>query len=176
MGYEKNEVSTMKTSQRALAGLGRIFISLIFILVGIASIFYWDLAQSELMGALANWEIKMGHVEGVGSFFNMLSSMVILLMVLGVALQVIGGILVFLGIKARLGSFLLLIYMIPATTIYYHFWFLEGHALALSFALFLKNLAIIGGLLVVLAIGNGRFVQAKKVHSMNDPIQEEGDD
>jgi uncharacterized membrane protein YphA (DoxX/SURF4 family) len=166
----------MKTSQRALAGLGRIFISLIFILVGIASLFYWDLAQSELMGALANWEIKTGHIEGIGGFFNAMSSMVIVLMVLGITLQVIGGVLLFLGMKIRLGAFLLLIYMIPATTIYYHFWFLEGHALALSFALFLKNLAIIGGLLVVLAVGNGRFGSLKNVHIINETIEEEIDD
>jgi len=166
----------MKTSQRALAGLGRIFISLIFILVGIASLFYWDLTQSELMGALANWEIKTGHIEKVSGFFNAISSMIVVLMVVGIVLQVVGGILLFLGMKVRLGAFLLLIYMIPATTIYYHFWFLEGHALALSFALFLKNLAIIGGLLVVFAVGNGRFTLVKNVHIINDPPQEEGND
>ena len=67
-----------------------------------------------------------------------------------IAFQLLGGAALVLGYKARIGSWLLLAFLIPAT--------LEFHnpiADPSQMTQFLKNLAIIGGLLMVVAYGSG---------------------
>lgn len=140
---------------KVLAGIGRFFVSLIFIALGITSVLNWEIAKSELSSALANWEIYIGYIEGVSFIIQNLLTVVPLLVALGIILQIVGGFLVSLSLRVRLGSVLLLCQAIPATALYNYFWFLEGPAMQRSLMLFLKNLSIIGGLLVIIALGQG---------------------
>ena len=136
-----------------LVGLGRIFVSFIFIVLGSASIFNWDSAKSDLSEAITNWELYGGHIEGVGTVCQSLLAIISILLALGIFFQLVGGVLVCLGLQVRLGAFFLLIHLIPATVLYHHFWFLEGASQGCSFILFLKNLSIVGALMIVLAVG-----------------------
>lgn len=64
----------------------------------------------------------------------------------------LGSLLVILGWKARLGAFLLLLFLVP-TTILFHTDFAEaGQTTQL-----LKNLGIMGGLLSIIANGAGKI-------------------
>jgi putative oxidoreductase len=84
-----------------------------------------------------------------------------LLLIASIFLLILGGILVLLGYRTTLGALLLLFYFIPLTVIAHNFWAVpEGYQLALPVqtpkdyqrlqgVLFMKNLAIIGGLLMV---------------------------
>ena len=140
---------------RMLAGLGRFLVSIIFIVLGVTAILNWDMAKADLTSALGNWELYAGHIEGVGGVFQYLSSAVPALVGLGVVLQVAGGVLVCFSIKVRLGAFLLFLQLLTATIIYHHFWFLDGPSMAKSLVFFLKNLSILGGLLIIIATGPG---------------------
>ncbi len=144
-----------KMGFRVLAGIGRFFVSLIFIALAAYSILNWDIAQSELSGALANWELYTGYIEGVSFVIQNLLTVVPLLVVLGIILQVCGGFLLCLSLRVRLGAVLLLCQFIPATALYYHFWFLDGPVMQRALILFLKNLSIIGSLLVIISLGQG---------------------
>lgn len=145
----------MSVGMRIIAGLGRMLVSIIFILLGLAVVFNWEVVEHDFSGALANWEYYVGHYEYMNEIVTRASRMVPLLITIGAGCQVLGGFLVFLGMRARLGAILLLIYLIPTTVLFHHFWFLEGHAMTRSLVLFLKNLAIIGGLLMIVAMGAG---------------------
>ncbi len=138
-----------------LAGIGRFFVSLIFIALAAVSVLNWEIAQSELSGALANWELYIGYIEGVSFIIQNLLTVVPLLVILGIALQVSGGFLLLLSLRVRLGALLLLCQIIPATALYYYFWFLDGPAMQRALILFLKNLSIIGSLLVIISLGQG---------------------
>jgi putative oxidoreductase len=140
---------------KVLAGIGRFLVSLIFIALGITSIFNWEIAKSELSSALANWELYIGYIEGVSFVIQNLLTVVPLLVVLGIILQVLGGFLVSLSLRVRLGAVLVLFQLIPATVLYNYFWFLDGPAMQRSLIIFLKNLSIIGALLVIIALGQG---------------------
>lgn len=140
---------------RLLAGLGRFLVSIIFIVLGVAACLNWDVAKSDLSGALANWELYAGHIEGVGFVFQQLIAIAPVLVVLGIAMQIAGGFLVCLSLRVRLGALILLLQLVPSTAIYHHFWFLEGPAMARVLVLFLKNISIIGGLLLIIAAGQG---------------------
>lgn len=144
-----------KVGYKMLAGLGRFLVSIIFIVLGVTAILNWDMAKADLTTALANWELYAGYIEGVGAVFQYLLAAVPILLGVGIIFQITGGVLVCLSLRVRLGAFILFIQLLPATVLYHHFWFLEGAAMARSLVFFLKNISIIGGLLIIIATGSG---------------------
>ncbi len=73
-----------------------------------------------------------------------------LFLVGAIGLQVVGGISLLLGYKARWGSILLVVFLLPATLIF-HTKFSDQ----IQMIMFMKNLAILGGLLMVAYFGPG---------------------
>jgi putative oxidoreductase len=71
------------------------------------------------------------------------------------AVQLGGGLSLLLGIEARLGALLLLLFLIPVTVMYHPFWKRSGADFVTEADHFVSNLAIIGGLLVIVALGSG---------------------
>lgn len=72
-------------------------------------------------------------------------------------LELIGGLSLILGYKAKFGAALLLLFLIPTTFIFHDFWNATGADQAIQQIMFLKNLAIFGGLLYVFCDGPGSF-------------------
>lgn len=73
-----------------------------------------------------------------------------LLLVGAILFELLGALLILVGYKARWGALLLILFLIP-TTLIFHTNFVEQGQLTQ----FLKNLAIIGGLLMVVYLGSG---------------------
>lgn len=73
-----------------------------------------------------------------------------LVTVFTIAFVFLGSIALILGFKARIGAGLLLAFLIPATLVFHN-----PIADPTQMTQFLKNLAIIGGLLMVVAYGSG---------------------
>jgi hypothetical protein len=65
------------------------------------------------------------------------------------------GLCLLLGIEARLGALLLSLFLIPVTVMYHPFWKRSGADFVVEADHFLSNLAIIGGLLLIVALGGG---------------------
>ena len=74
-----------------------------------------------------------------------------------IILLLLGGTLVLLGYRSGLGAVLLLLYWIPVTLIVHSWWNDPIDEQRLQAILFMKNLAITGGLLMVLVNGSGRY-------------------
>lgn len=72
-------------------------------------------------------------------------------------LELVGGLSLILGYKTRFGAAILLLFLIPTTFIFHDFWNTAGAYQTLQQIMFLKNLAIFGGLLYVLFDGPGSF-------------------
>ncbi len=68
-----------------------------------------------------------------------------------------GGTMVLLGYRSSLGAILLLMYWIPVTFIVHDFWAYPEDQIRLQKILFMKDMAIIGGLLMLLGKGSGRY-------------------
>lgn len=96
-----------------------------------------------------------------GAFIAMLANqgapMPEILAVVGVLFEAAGTIGVVLGARTRASSLLLIAFTAAATVIAHHFWTLEGAARAGQAIHFMKNVAIIGGFLILSAAGPGRF-------------------
>ncbi len=80
-----------------------------------------------------------------------------LVLPLSIAIQMIGGISILLGFYAKIGALLLILYTIGTGLKMHDFWTMSGDARATEKTLLLKDVAILGGLLVILALGVGTF-------------------
>ena len=76
---------------------------------------------------------------------------------IGATVEFIGGILIVTGFRTREASLLMILFVIVATGISHRFWEYAESARRLQESQFFKNLAIIGGFLVLFAAGSGRF-------------------
>lgn len=73
-----------------------------------------------------------------------------LLLIAAIVIELAGGLSVLLGYKARWGAIALAIFMIPATLIFH-----TNFADQMQTIQFMKNLAILGGLLMIIQYGSG---------------------
>lgn len=118
--------------------IGRILIATIFIYEAYDSMFYYEETKEVMTSYGVHWNQD----------FLLVSSIICL---------VLGGLLLLLGYRPGLGAFLILSYWIPVTFIAHSFWNDPPENQRIEAILFMKNLAIIGGLMLVYVNGSGRF-------------------
>ena len=70
---------------------------------------------------------------------------------------ILGGVLILMGYRSGFGATLLLLYWIPVTFVVHSFWNDAEQFRRAESMEFMKNIAIIGGLLMILVNGSGRF-------------------
>jgi putative oxidoreductase len=75
-----------------------------------------------------------------------------LFLVAAIAIELAGGLSLLLGYKTRLGAIALIIFLIPATLIFH-----TNFADPIQQIMFLKNLGLLGGLLLIMQDGPGRL-------------------
>jgi len=112
--------------------IGRIFLVLIFLQSGIGKI--------ENFGGMAQYMASYGMPYT--NFF----------LVGAIFFELVGSATVILGYFARFGALLLLIFLIPTTLIFH-----SNFADQVQMIMFMKNVSMLGGCLIVLASGAGRF-------------------
>ncbi|MCB1117184.1 MAG: DoxX family protein [Chlamydiia bacterium] len=127
--------------------LGRILMAAIFILSGVSKLFNWSGSLQHLVSTFSDWHAYLGQ----SPLFAKAISMAPLLLAIAIALELIGGCSVLIGYRPRWGATLLILFLIPTTILVHHFWFLEGQARADEQISFIKNCAILGGLLILWA-------------------------
>jgi putative oxidoreductase len=70
----------------------------------------------------------------------------------------LGGLSVLLGYYARVGAALLAVFLLPVTLVMHDFWSVsDPMAAQLQQVMFMKNLAILGGALLIMYFGSGPF-------------------
>jgi putative oxidoreductase len=135
--------------------LGRICLSLVFICAVVSQILNWDAAQQTFDACVSDWIVYPGLPDQVQKVFNLFLSYSSLLVILGVVFAGIGGLLVLLGIKVRLGAILLILFLLPMTFIMNAFWMYEGSTHEMQMLMFLKNISILGGLFILASCNGG---------------------
>jgi len=118
--------------------MARIFLSLIFLWEAYDSIKYFKTAKASMTEYGITWrqDLLLG-----GAIF----------------LMIFGGILILTGYRSKLGAVLLLLFYIPATFIIFSFWNDPPELYRINSIQFMKNLAIIGGLMMVFVNGAGKY-------------------
>ena len=142
----------MKVLQLCSVVVARFILSSIFLASGLSKIFHWQETEYSLLATLSDWQNYTSFSENLSQFFGSLTPWTGLLLLLGTLLELVGGLLVLLGIREKLGASLLL-FLIPTTILFHQFWFIEGSGRELQSIMFMKNMAIMGGLILVLLHG-----------------------
>lgn len=71
-------------------------------------------------------------------------------------LALIGGVSVLTGFRARIGAWLLVLFLVPVTLMMHNFWAVAAPAAAqMQKAMFLKNVGLLGGALLIAYFGSG---------------------
>jgi len=131
--------------------LGRICLSLLFICLITHQILNWDQMQQAFDKSVSDWIVHPGIPDKVQKVFNLLLSYSSLVMILSAIFAGVGGLLVLLGIKVRLGTVLLILFLIPSTIVMHPFWLFDGSMREEQMMLLLKNVSILGGLLILVS-------------------------
>jgi len=76
---------------------------------------------------------------------------------------IVGGLSILLGFYARIGALLLLTFLVLATYFFHDFWTLEGDARQTQMIHFMKNLALMGTMLFITAVGSGPWSLDRKL-------------
>ena len=85
------------------------------------------------------------------------------------AILILGSILVLIGYLSNFGAFLLLLYWLPFTFIVYSFWNDPEEIKRLHSLYFMRNMAIAGGLLLLIAHGSGKYSVKRMLHVLRLP-------
>lgn len=121
----------MKREIGFTARLGRIILGLFFVVAGLFNIVQW---QSNLQTLLT---------EGVPSASIFLA--------IAIAIQIIFGALMIFGTLQRTCAILQILLIILSAPFFLNFWTMTGQIEATTFADFITSIAIIGGLILVIA-------------------------
>jgi putative oxidoreductase len=127
----------MNAYQNALNLLGRIAIAALFLPAGL----------NKLMG-----------VDGTAGYFTSLGLPAVALLVwIVIAIEVLGGIALIVGYKTRFVAAGLAVFTILASIVGHPFWAAPVDAVFIAQLLFFKNIAVMGGLLVLASTGSGKW-------------------
>ena len=115
--------------------VGRVLLALIFIISG--------------FGKINGFEGTVGYMQA----HNM--PMTQILAVIAIIIELGGGIMIAVGWKARWGAAALFIFVLVASFVFHAFWAVPADQAQLQNIMFMKNLAIMGGMLYIIAYGSG---------------------
>jgi putative oxidoreductase len=125
----------MNSSNNVVSLAGRILLSAIFIFAGIGKIS----AFSGTVGYAASVHMPMPSVA----------------IAVALVVELLGGLAILVGFQTRIAAWIVFLYLIPASFFFHNFWAMEGAARMNNQIHFLKNVAIMGGLLILAASGAG---------------------
>ena len=115
--------------------VGRTLLALIFLISGI--------------GKIGGFAGTAGYMAGKGL------PMVEVLLVLTIIIEIGGALMLISGYMARLSATVLFLWMIPVTFIFHNFWAVPADQQMIQQIMFMKNLAIMGGMLYIAVFGPG---------------------
>ena len=109
--------------------VGRILLASIFVISGLAKI--------------ADWTGNSAYMAAQGM------QLVPFFLAAAILVEIIGGLAIILNYKTRAIALLLFLYLIAVTLIFHDFWSVTGTERQTQMVHFLKNLSIMGGLLIL---------------------------
>lgn len=127
----------MKTYQNALNLLGRLLIAALFLPAGLSK--------------ATGFEGTVGYFTSLGMFLPTLA------VIIAIIAEIAGGLALLVGFKTRIVAILLAVFTLAATIIGHAYWAAPADAAFIQQLLFFKNIAVIGGLLILASSGAGKF-------------------
>jgi putative oxidoreductase len=131
-------------SQAFSALIGRLLLALMFLLAGLS---------------------KLGGLEGTAGYIASKGlPMAQVLAIATVALELVAAVMLIVGWQTRWAALALAAFTLLATVLFHNYWAMPADQQMMQELMFMKNLAITGGLLVLFAFGPGSLsLDARRV-------------
>jgi putative oxidoreductase len=127
-------VEARRFSQGAVVLLGRFLFALIFVMAG-ANHF-----NKQTIGYAASQGVPLASIA----------------VPLSGVIAIAGGLSILLGYRAKLGAWLIALFLVPVTLVMHKFWTVQDPTMAqLQMILFMKNVSMLGGALLISQFGAG---------------------
>lgn len=124
----------MNNVSKLLYPAGRAFLGALFLISGV----YKILGFSYVAGWMASAGVPLASI----------------LLIITIAIEIGGGLLLILGWNARLVAIVFALFLIPVTLVFHAFWNADAAHFQDQLTNFLKNLAILGGMLLLIDRAN----------------------
>ena len=129
--------TTANGTQDLLALVGRILLAVLFVPAG--------------FGKLTGFAGTVGYIGSVGLPLPQVGAVIAIVVELGLGLALLAG------FKTRLAAIVLALFTLAASFFFHKFWAVAADKVMVQQLMFMKNIAITGGLLAFAAFGAGRF-------------------
>ena len=127
-------VDATNFGQRAVVVLGRFLFALIFLMAG-ANHF-----NKQTIGYAASQGVPLASIA----------------VPLSGVLAIAGGLSILLGYRAKLGAWLIVLFLVPVTLMMHKFWTVSDPMMAqIQMIMFMKNVSMLGGALLISQFGAG---------------------
>ena len=127
----------MNALQPHFSLVGRLLLALLFVPAGVMKI--------------TGFSGTVGYIASVGLPLASLGA------VLAIVVEVGAGLALAVGWRARWAALVLAAFTLVATVLFHNFWAMPADQAFMQQLMFFKNIAVVGGLLVVAAFGAGRL-------------------
>lgn len=127
-----------------LALAGRFLLALMFVLAGYSKI--------------GGFEGTAGYIASVGLPWAEA------LTVLTIVVEIGAGLALMVGYQARLAALVLAGFTLAASVIFHNYWAMPADQAYVQQLMFMKNISVAGGLLMVAALGAGSWALGNKTH------------
>jgi putative oxidoreductase len=117
--------------------LGRFLLALLFVVGGFSKIGGFD----GIVGYIGSKGLPLPQLLAVGT----------------IVLEIAAGLALIAGLKARWAAAALAVFTVLATFLFHNYWAMPEEQQRIQYLLFSKNIAVVGGLLMVVAFGPGRW-------------------
>ena len=130
------DVGAISSWQGAVVVLGRFLFALIFLMAG-ANHF-----NKQTIGYAASQGVPLAAIA----------------VALSGVLAIAGGLSILLGYRAKLGAWLIVLFLVPVSLMMHKFWTVTDPTMAqIQMVLFMKNVSMLGGALLISHFGAGPF-------------------
>lgn len=127
----------MNRSSDVLALIGRI---------ALAAIFVWSGS-----GKITGFSSTAGYIASKGL------PMPAVLTAFTIFIELILGLAIVIGWRARIAAFLIALWLIPTSFLFHNFWAAPAGQVMMQQINFMKNVSILGGMMLLMAFGAGRL-------------------
>jgi putative oxidoreductase len=117
--------------------IGRVLIAAMFVYAGYGKIGGFE----GVAGYIASKGLPLAHLLAAGT----------------IVLEIVAGVMLIVGWKTRWAAFALAAFTVAATLLFHNFWDYPADQFRTQQLFFLKNMAITGALLMIVAFGAGRW-------------------
>ena len=123
--------------QNPLALVGRLLLALLFLPAGI--------------GKITGFAGTVGYIGSVGLPLPALGA------VIAIVVEIVGGVALIAGFGTRIAALILALFTLAASFLFHAYWAVPADQQFVTQLLFMKNIAVVGGLLTLSAWGAGAW-------------------